>query len=195
MVISNKIKCRLYLSFHNMPFNRKNILKILWADVLPGLRLASISFQTVPMSPVSICWFFTSVLLFAINDNFFSFCPGCEYLFIIFNSDLVVNSFQLLKFLVHRTLNSPLLGPFFFSYNFFFLSLDIFRVNIYKYMYELWFWQGYGRNSCYYLLLLILFIIWSWDSLFFVLIAFILRLTNTFCRTVKMSAHGRQGRI
>ena len=56
-------------------------------------------------------------------------------------------------------------------------------------------WQDYECNSCYYLLLLILFVIWSWDSLFFIPIAFILRITKIFCRTVKMTTHDRQGRV
>ena len=76
-MINDKIKCRLYSSFHNMPFSIS--IKILWTDVLPGLGLASISLQTVPSSPVSIRWFSTSGSPFVVNDNFFPFCPGLIY--------------------------------------------------------------------------------------------------------------------
>ena len=60
----------------------------------PGLGLPSISFQTVPSGPIVIRWFSTSVSFSAVNNSFFPCCPGHERLFIIFNSDSVVNSFS-----------------------------------------------------------------------------------------------------
>ena len=111
-----------------MPFSTP--LKILWTDVLPSLGLASISFQTVPSGPVSIRWRSSAVSLFVVNDNFFLFCPGLIRLQIVFH--VLPCCLQLLKFLVHRTLNNLLPCPLFFLIIFFLgESLDIFRVNTY----------------------------------------------------------------
>ena len=97
-----------------------------------------ISFQTVPSGPVSTRSFSTSISLSAVNDsndNFFPFCPGRERLFIIFNSDLVVNSVSWVSTLfsvaeISSSLHTEQSSMSVVFLNNFFLSLDTFRVNI-----------------------------------------------------------------